>query len=155
MEIVQRISYGEANMPKGSAKSRRRWWILTGILVVLILASVSTLLLIRYVNRSTPDKTLDAFCHALLQADYRTAYAQFSAKLQQTISEEAFAAPLSQDRVTACTHGATGNLGNSVVSQLRLVHASQGSNIDVVTLVKDSNDDWKIDDIARLSPVAN
>jgi hypothetical protein len=93
-------------------------------------------------------------CHALLQADYRTTYEQFSAKLQQTISKDAFVAPLSEDRVTTCKHGATGNPGNSVVSQLKLVHASQGSNIDVVTLVKDSNDDWKIDDIARLSPLA-
>ena len=130
-------------------RSRRGRWITLSILAVLLLAAVASFFVIRYVNRSTPDKTLDAFCNALQQADYRSAYDQFSAKLQQTVSEAAFAAALSQYKVTACTHGTTGDSANSVTNDLKLVHASKGVNNDIVTLTKDSNNDWKIDDIYK------
>ncbi len=136
----------------GSSVQKRSWqgrWITISILAVLLIAAVASFFVIRYVNRSTPDKTLDAFCNALQQADYRSAYDQFSAKLQHTVSEAAFAAALSQDKVTACTHGTTGDSANSVTNDLQLVHASKGINNDVVTLTKDSNGDWKIDDIYR------
>src|SRR5260221_5967403 len=130
-------------------RSRQGRWITISILAVLLIAAVASFFVIRYVNRSTPDKTLDAFCNALQQADYRSAYDQFSAKLQHTVSEAAFAAALSQDKVTACTHGTTGDSANSVTNDLKLVHASKGINDDIVTLTKDSNSDWKIDDIYR------
>jgi flagellar basal body-associated protein FliL len=124
-------------------------WITISILAVLLIAAVASFFVIRYVSRSTPDKTLDAFCNALQQADYRSAYDQFSIKLQHTVSEAAFATALSQDKVTACTHGTTGDSANSVTNDLKLVHASKGINNDIVTLTKDSNNDWKIDDIYR------
>jgi len=130
-------------------RSRQGRWITISILAVLLLAAVASFFVIRYVSRSTPDKTLDAFCNALQQADYRSAFDQFSAKLQHTVSEAAFAAALSQDKVTACTHGTTGDSAESVTNDLKLVHASKGINNDVVTLTKDSNSDWKIDDIYR------
>lgn len=139
-------------MSERPATSRKGWWIASGILAILTLASVSCLLFLGSLNRSTPDRTLDTFCQSLLQADYRSAYDQFSAALQRTLSEEAFAAPLSQDRVTACTHSMASALGKSVLSQLKLVHISRGRNTDIVTLVKDSKNDWKIDDISRFSP---
>ncbi len=130
-------------------RSRQGRWITISILAVLLIAAVASFFVIRYVSRSTPDKTLDAFCNALQQADYRSAFDQFSAKLQHTVSEAAFAAALSQDKVTACTHGTTGDSAESVTNDLKLVHASKGINNDVVTLTKDSNSDWKIDDIYR------
>jgi hypothetical protein len=140
-------------MPALSAKSQRRRWIASGILAVLVLVALASFRLVLYLNQSTPDKTLDAFCHALLQADYRSAYNQFSAILQRTIPEDAFAVPLSQDRVMACTHSSAGTFGiQSALSQLTLVHTSHGKNTDIVSLVKDVHNDWKIDDISRASP---
>lgn len=135
------------NFP-GQKKRRPGCWITIGILIVL-LASVASFLAIRYINRPTPDKTLDTFCSALQQADYRTAYNQFSTKLQRTISEAVFAGTLSQDKVTACTHGTTTSSGSSVTNSLKLVHASKGINNDIVTLAKDNNNDWKIDDMYK------
>jgi limonene-1,2-epoxide hydrolase len=135
-----------SSIPKRSRQGR---WITLSILTLLLIAAVASFFVIRYVSRSTPDKTLDAFCNALQQADYRSAYDQFSAKLQHTVSEAAFAAALSQDKVTACAHGTTGDSTNSVTNDLKLVHASKGINNDVVTLTKDSSSDWKIDDIYR------
>lgn len=137
-------------MPVHSQRWRRRT---SDILAALPCVALSLLTLVLYLNQSTPDRTLDAFCQALLQANYRSAYHQLSATLQRTISEDAFAVPLSQDRVTACTHSNAGTFGSSsVLSQLTLVHASQGRNTDVVTLTKDAGREWKIDDIARASP---
>jgi limonene-1,2-epoxide hydrolase len=130
-------------------RSRQGRWITLSILALLLIAAVASFFVIRYVSRSTPDKTLDAFCNALQQADYRSAYDQFSTNLQHTVSEAAFAAALSQDKVTACTHGTTGDSANSVTNDLKLVHVSKGINNDVVTLTKDSDSDWKIDDIYR------
>lgn len=135
--------------PPVQRRSRAGFWILIGVLIVLVLASVASFFVISYINRSTPDKTLDAFCNALQQADYPSAYDQFSARLQHTISEAAFAAAFTRDRVTTCTHGTTGDSGSSVTNNLKLVHASKGVNNDIVTLTRDSNDDWKIDDIFR------
>ncbi|HEY1352543.1 MAG TPA: hypothetical protein VGF67_23230 [Ktedonobacteraceae bacterium] len=138
-------------MPERPARSRRGWWIAAGVLTLLALASISSFLLFQYLDRSTPERTLDAFCHALVQADYRLAYAQFSIALQRTVAEQAFATSLSQDRVRACTHSTVGALGTGVLGQLELVHASQGKNTDIVTLIKDGKNTWKIDDISRAS----
>ncbi len=124
-------------------------WIIVGILVALLIVSIPTFFTVRYITRSTPDKTLDTFCSALQQEDYQSAYAQFSTRLQRTISEAAFAAIFSRDKVNACTHGTSDDAGNSVINNVKLVHASKGVNNDVVTLTKDSSDNWKIDDIYR------
>ena len=130
-------------------EERRGRWIIMGILVALLLLSIPTFFLVRYIARSTPDKTLDAFCHALQQEDYQSAYAQFSTRLQRTISEAAFATIFSRDKVNVCTHGTSDDVGNSVTNNMKLVHASKGVNNDIVTLTKDSSDNWKIDDIYR------
>lgn len=132
-------------------RSHRRGWIIAGsvALLVIILASVASFFIINYINRPTPNKTLDIFCSALQHEDYRTAYSQFSPGMQSTIAEADFAALLSQDKVTLCTHGNTDDSKNSVTTNLKLVHASKGINSDVVTLTKDKDNNWKISDIGR------
>ena len=130
-------------------RGRRRLWIITSVIAALLLISITGLFVIRYTNRPTPGKTLDIFCNALQGGDYRSAYDQFSKKLQGTVSETTFASILSQDKVIACTHGPTNDSGRSTTTGLKLVHASKGINNDVVTLSRDSNNDWKIDDIYR------
>ncbi len=130
-------------------RGRRRLWIITSIIAALLLISITGLFVIRYTNRPTPGKTLDVFCNALQGEDYLSAYDQFSKKLQRTVSETMFASLLSQDKVIACTHGPTNDSGRSTTTGLKLVHASKGINNDVVTLSRDSNNDWKIDDIYR------
>lgn len=142
------------SMPSpGSAPAHRRGrrglWIITGITCALLLVSVTCFFVIRYVNRPTPGKTLDAFCSDLQAGDYRSAYDQFSKKLQRTVSETMFATILSQDKVIACTHGPTNDSGSSMTTGLKLVHASKGINNDVVTLTRGNNGDWKIDDLYR------
>ena len=138
-----------AAMPPAPVRRRRGRWVVVGVLVALLVLSIPTFFIVRYINRSTPNKTLDAFCADVQQGNYQSAYDQFSTRLQRTVSEASFASILAKDRVNACTHGTTGEAGASVTNTLKLVHVSKGINSDIVTLTKDSNDTWKIDDIAR------
>jgi hypothetical protein len=135
-------------------KSWHGLWITMSIIAALLLILILILIfVIRYENRSTPNKTLDAFCNALQHGDYHFAYDQFSRKLQrdmlfpETASEAAFGTVISQDKVTACTYDTSDDSGYSVTTNLRLVHASKGINNDVVMLTKDMNNNWKIDDV--------
>ena len=132
-------------------KSRRRGWVIGGIITVLVLllASVASYFVVGYINRSTPNKTLDVFCNALQHEDYLSAYNQFAPNLQKSLPEADFASVLAQDKVTICTHGNTDETANSVTTNLKLVHASKGINADVVTLARDSNSNWKITGIAK------
>ncbi len=137
-------------VPPPVPKRRRRGrWIVVGMLVALVIVSISTFFVVRYITRSTPNKTLDTFCAALQQGNYQSAYDQFSTRFQHTVSEASFAAILSKDKVNACTHGTTDDTGASVTNTMKLVHVSKGVNNDIVMLTKDSNDAWKIDDISR------
>jgi limonene-1,2-epoxide hydrolase len=80
-----------------------------GIVVALLLIGAGVLFAVVYnANRSTPTKTLTAFCNALRGGDYQTAYNQLSSGLQAKYgSESAFAAAFSNNgglgKVTGCT----------------------------------------------------
>lgn len=129
-------------------KSRRGLWI-TISLIVLILIAISAFLTIRYINRSTPNKTLATFCNALQQQNYQSAYNQFSQKLQKTFSESTFASNFSPDSVTACTYTPAGENGNSVTTDMKIVHGYAGTNNDVIALIATSDQGWKIDNFYR------
>ncbi len=138
-------------LPPSPRKRRPRLWILIGSIVVLLsLSSAVTFAVVSYINRSTPTKTLDAFCNAVQHEDYTTAYGQFSKQLQSKLDETVFADVLSQDKVISCTHGVATESGTSTITNLKLVHTSQGINNDRVTLTKQANNDWKIDDLQRV-----
>jgi hypothetical protein len=127
----------------------RLWILLGGVVVLLLLSSAVTFAVVSYINRSTPTKTLDAFCNALQREDYPTAYGQFSKQLQSKLDETVFANVLSQDKVVSCTHGMAAESGASTTTSLKLVHTSQGVNNDMVTLTKQTNNEWKINDLQR------
>jgi hypothetical protein len=129
-------------------KSRRGFWI-TMSLIVLLLVSISAFFTIRYINRSTPNKTLATFCSALRQQDYQSAYNQFSQKLQKTFSESTFASSFSLGTVTTCTYTAAMGNGDSVTTSMKIVHGYAGANNDVITLIANSDQGWKIDDFYR------
>ena len=137
-------------LPPAPRKRRPKLWILIGsIVALLLLSSAATFAVVSYINRSTPTKTLDAFCTALQHEDYSTAYSQFSKQLQSKLDKTVFADVLSQDKVVSCTHGAATESGTSTTTNLKLVHTSQGINNDMVTLTKQANNDWKINDLQR------
>ena len=128
-------------------KSRRTLWIAGGVIGVLLLIIASIVII--NISRSTPDKTLGTFCSSLQGGDYRTAYEQFSPKLRGVISEAAFATIFEHDKITGCTYSAINETGDSATAGLELVHASNGTNKDGITLARNDKSGWKIDDFYR------
>jgi predicted component of type VI protein secretion system len=136
-------------MQPAPKKSRRGLWITLGVIgAVLVLLCIAFSVLV-VANLPTPAKTLDAFCNALTSGDNHTAYTQFSSNFQRQVSEPAFTQVVSQDKITTCAHGTPNESGNSAKTTLKLVHKSTITNNDVVTLIKDSNGDWKIDNLQQ------
>lgn len=128
---------GAINQPL-QKRSRRKLWIPVGIVVVLLVASA---LAYFFVIRSTPDKTLDAFCNSMQKGDYKGAYNQFSPSLQKTESEPQFE---SENKGTSCTHDSATQSGGSAQANLTTVASSGTKSSGQVTLVQDSNNNWKI-----------
>jgi hypothetical protein len=133
-----------------SNKRHALFWFAMGSLSMLLLGTIlsaSGYFLYSYLNRSTPMKTLDAFCEALQREDYENAYDHFSRRYQDTLTEADFASVLSMDKIVGCSHGAADDVKTVISTNLKLVHNSQGVNDDIVTLTKDANNNWKINDL--------
>jgi len=118
--------------------SRRRLWIPLGIVGIVLLAGV---LVFFFVIRSTPDKTLDAFCNSMQKGDYKGAYGQFTPTLQKLQSEPQFE---SENKVTSCTHDSATQSGGTATAHLTTVSTSGAKSSGQITLVQDSNNNWKI-----------
>jgi hypothetical protein len=131
--------------------AQRKFWLGLGLVLALLLIVLAATATFRYVNRPTPQKTLDTFCSALQAGNYHEAYSQFTPALQGQFTERDFSQVLARDKVVACTHGAVSDTSNTVSTNLKLVHQSRGVNSDMVFLTKDSQDAWKINDLQRLS----
>lgn len=141
---------GSPTQPLSVSKHRPAFWFSMGSLVTLLLVgilSTSTYFLYSYINRSTPVKTLDAFCEALQREEYENAYDHFSRHFQNMLTEADFETLLSQDKIVGCTHGSADDSKSVASTNLKLVHNSQGVNNDIVTLTKDGNNTWKINDL--------
>jgi hypothetical protein len=68
---------------------RRGLWIALSAVIGVLLLGAIVLGVFGYVNRSTPTKTLNAFCSALKSGDNPTAYNQLSSGLQAKFGSEA------------------------------------------------------------------
>lgn len=126
---------------------RKSFWLPASIIAIVVI--ISLLSIFWYVLRPTPDKTLDTFCTALIRKDYSTAYAQFSPKLQKTFSEATFATYFTPDNVVTCSHSTTSATDTSVTSIVQLIHTSKKVNTDAMTVIKDTNNNWKIENVYR------
>ncbi len=96
---------------------------------------------------STPTKTLDTFCSALLSGDAQTSYNQFSSSLQSGLTEDAWATAVAADPFTQCTHGVPTMTGTGASATLVISHPDGTTKNDVTTLIQDNNNAWKIDTI--------
>jgi len=88
--------------------NHRGLWIILGALGGLVVIGLVLFGVIAYVNRSTPTKSLNAFCNALKSGDYQSAYNQLSSGLQSKFGAEAqFAAGYASNegmgKITDCT----------------------------------------------------
>ena len=136
-------------------KSRRGLWVTLFLLIVVVLVAGVAYAAFTYVNRSTPDKTLTAFCTDLKNNDYHGAYQQMSQNFQSHTSEAAFT-KFFQDNFSRAgglkdcqpsniaTNGSTGTATITFTVNNTLVPPQPRNS----TLVTDSGV-WKIDHIAR------
>lgn len=126
-------------------RSRRGLWLILGAIIGVLLIAGIAFGVIGYVNRSTPTKTLNAFCTALKGGDYQTAYNQLSSGLQAKFgSEAAFAAGFQSNgglgKVTNCSVGSV-NDGAGTGSINYTFSGGSGLTVDY-TLIDESG--WKI-----------
>ena len=123
---------------------------IVALILLLVLGSVGTL--VTYLTRSTPGKTLDAFCTALVQRNYQNAYQQFAPQMQHAFSEQIFINTLFLGEITRCTYTPVDETAASVQTGLTLQHGSTGSNHDQVRLDKDAQGVWRITDLSVEKP---
>ncbi len=128
---------------KERRKNRFLMWIGLGLgLLVVIGLAIGGYF---YFTRSTPEKTLDTYCDALLGQDYLTAYNQLSTSLQTTERESQFVHTLqAQGRITSCKHGSANINGALALVNLVFLSSSGQSSNSPVTLTQDSASTWKI-----------
>ena len=127
-------------------QDRRRLYLSLGVmLAIIIVFSLISLI----ASRSTPDKTLDTFCNALLAGDGQLADNQLSTKLQNQ-QGSFLMAELSSTRATVCTHTPAITNGSSATATLTTKFSSNpgfsnSPNKTLATLIQDANGVWKID----------
>ncbi len=102
----------------------------------------------KYLNRSTPDRTLDNFCTALHSKDYQAMYDQLSDKLQALGSVKLLAANLSN--VQNCTYAISKEAEKITVAKLIFIGDSGRHISGTIILIEDSNSTWKINDLQNI-----
>jgi len=126
-------------------QDRRRLYIaLAAMLAILIVFSLISLI----ASRSTPDRTLDTFCNALLASNGQLAANQLSPKLQN--QQGSFSSFVVANKITTCAHTPAIIRGTSATVTLSLTIPSNSGTANslsktLVTLIQDTNGIWKID----------
>lgn len=130
-------------MPIEEVRRRDRRFILIGLgLLVLIALAVGGYF---YFTRSTPEKTLDAFCNAMQGQDYQTAYDQLSNSLQRNETELDFANTLRADgKINTCTHSNANAANNRTNATVTLITGSGQASSSNITLTANSGNIWKM-----------
>lgn len=130
---------------------RRLSLALVVILAIFLLASLLALV----TSRSTPDKTLDTFCNALLAGDGRVAVNQVSTNLQNQ-QRSFLIAVFELSNITTCAHTSASIKGSSATATLTITSPSNTSaansqNKMLVTLIQQADGVWKIDALQNSS----
>ena len=125
-------------MPIEQVRRRDRRFILIGLgLLIVIVLAISGYF---YFNRSTPEKTLNAFCTAVQGQDYQTAYNQLSNSLQSNETELEFANTLrANGKVDTCTHSSANTTNNKATANVTIVTNSGQSSSSKITLTADNS----------------
>jgi FHA domain len=127
-------------------QDRRRLYIaLSVMLAVVIIISLISLI----ASRSTPDRTLDTFCDALLAGNGQLAANQLSTKLQNQQGSFLIASVIA-NKITTCAHTPAIITGSSATATLSITIPSNSGNANspsktLVTLIQEPNGVWKID----------
>lgn len=135
---------------KGASKSTRSHQkiLIFVLLISFILLGVVAFNAFEYLNRSTPEKTLDNFCNALQSKDYASMYEQLSIKVQQLGSEKLVAQNMSN--VKDCTYIISKESENMASAKLTFIGLSGQRINGTIILIKDNNSMWKIANLENI-----
>ena len=124
-------------------KPKRRWGFILSLVIIVLVVIIAVGAYV-YVNRSTPDKTVTTYYSALVHNDFQTAYGQFSASAQSSLTEQQFAT-FWQTRggVKAWTLVSTQEQGSTANSTVTVTFGNGQTSLASIKLV-DENGTWKI-----------
>ncbi len=133
-------AYPPATAPK---RSNRTLFIILGsvvggLVLLCILASVLVA-----ITRSTPEKTLTAYCDAVKSGDYPTAYNQYAKNIQRQVSEAQFESVFNNIKITGCSVSNTSDDGTVGMGTISFVTDKGSSGVDDYRLIQE-NGVWKI-----------
>jgi pSer/pThr/pTyr-binding forkhead associated (FHA) protein/limonene-1,2-epoxide hydrolase len=93
---------------------------------------------------TSPAMTLTAFCNALRSRDYPTAYTQLSSRIRRLNAEAQFETDFTG---LTCSYSTVSPSGNTASTTVLFRNASGQTANAPVSLIQDSNNNWKIDSI--------
>jgi hypothetical protein len=139
---------GGFNQPAPQAKKSRVGLWIGLILVVIVLIAGGTGAFVYFQNRSTPEKTLQAFCTALQSSDAQGYYNTLSSQSQaqtdlQQISTGFQLLKLLTGGFTSCTYSNVVVNGSTATAQL-VVTSTRGKTISEPVSLVDENGQWKM-----------
>lgn len=131
---------------------KRRTGLIIGLIVLLLLIVGGAVAGFLYVNRSTPEKTLTAYCTALQNNDAQGFFNQLSARAQSQTSVAKISQGMQQLQrpivggVKSCTFSNVQVSGNTATANVRLVVGDTlVPPINSKANLVDENGTWKID----------
>ena len=119
-----------------------------GAALVLLLVLGTSGVLFYMSMLPTPAKTLNAFCTALQQGDYPTAYNQLTGQMQSKLTEQQMTSFF--PNVASCTYGSLTMTAKRATVTVTTTTASGQTENNPVSLIQDSSTTWKIDDMLNL-----
>ncbi|GAC1627182.1 MAG: hypothetical protein NVS4B11_24310 [Ktedonobacteraceae bacterium] len=134
--------YPPAVQPK---KSNRTLFIILGSVLGGVILLCVLISIVVNATRSTPEKTLTAYCNALKGGDYQTAYNQFSHSIQSQESEAQFTSAFTSTRlsVTGCSVSNTSDDGTIGMGTMSYTTNANIGGINDYRLIQE-NGEWKI-----------
>jgi hypothetical protein len=144
--ISMRVPQKDDQPPDGYRKRRKRGWILTGLVLVLLAvgAGLAFALLNAPPSADLASQTLLAYCSALKRGDYRQAYEQLSSAFHQQEKEEDFAYPYQQKGgVSSCVVSNVSLASSSATGTVKLNFGERSTAMYTLVLVFEK-DAWKI-----------
>jgi len=143
---------GQLGVPVAPAKKTRSTGLVVGLIVLLLVIVGGAVGGYLYVNRSTPEKTLTAYCTAWQNSDAQGVYNQLSARSQGLTSVTKISQGMQQlnrpivGGIKSCTFSNVQQSSSTATAALRLV---VGDTIippinESITLIQE-NGTWKID----------
>lgn len=136
-------------------KSRLGLWIALLVLAFVIIAGAVGAYL--YVNRSTPDKTLTAYCTAIKNGDAQGAYDQLStrAKSKTSVAQISQALQIINSPLIGgikdCTFSNVQENGSTATATVTIT-PNKGKALNAPAQLLDENGTWKVDNTIQGSP---